>query len=304
MLQQICNEMIPIISEQGNLTALAKQIRVHEKTLSKILHGQDLSYLTALKIKKWLKKSRKQVTFQNIESTLDAFELQKDCQKILASSLPLQVLAKQFGTQEFQIKKVAENRKIGQRALGKVVELIEHYKNGTLEINYDSENIKKLKHVYKLYCEHGTLQAVGNLLGVTRERIRQMLVKGTEQGFFRYQGREYPYIAKEQILAAYKASLNFQRAAKECGVSLPYLKKLLTAYGITQTELRAILHEGRKKSCINEYREISKSLGRNATTTDLQALKKGHNLHNKIIRLWGGIDNFREELEIEKPKKG
>ena len=71
---------------------------MHEKTLSKILHGQDLSYLTALKIKKWLKKSRKQVTFQNIESTLDAFELQKDCQKILASSLPLQVLAKQFGT--------------------------------------------------------------------------------------------------------------------------------------------------------------------------------------------------------------
>ena len=56
--------------------------------------------------------------------------------------------------------------------------------------------VERLKHVHKLYEDLGTL-AAGRVIGVTRERVRQLLVKGSHLGLFEYKPFEYPFVAKE-----------------------------------------------------------------------------------------------------------
>ena len=53
--------------------------------------------------------------------------------------------------------------------------------------------IKRYQNIFQLYKEHGTLEKVGREVGRTRERIRQILVRGNRHGLF-----EYP-IKKELI---------------------------------------------------------------------------------------------------------
>src|SRR5262245_5457313 len=159
----------------------------------------------------------------------------------------------------------------------------------------------RLRSIYDLYRRLGTLEAVGRNVGLTRERVRQLLVSGTKLGFFKYQPREYPYIAKDKLLADYRVSLSLDKVAELNNVPTAYISKLLTAYRVRRNELRAIGKEGRKDRCIEEYRAITSQLSHHPTTTELQSTPKGHSLNARIVRLWGSTDAFRETLNIPAP---
>ncbi|WDT82738.1 MAG: sigma factor-like helix-turn-helix DNA-binding protein (plasmid) [Candidatus Manganitrophus sp.] len=46
--------------------------------------------------------------------------------------------------------------------------------------------VDRLCELYRLYQEKGTLAAVGRTVGLSRERVRQLLVRGTQIGLFEY----------------------------------------------------------------------------------------------------------------------
>ena len=163
---------------------------------------------------------------------------------------------------------------------------------------------KRMMEAHKLYTEKGTLEVAGKHMGITRERVRQLLETGTRHGLFEYKPYNYPFVPKEKILDDYKKFLNLNDVASANNITAGYLHKLLTAYNITEENISPARIERHKLNCIDKYNRIKNKLGHHPTTTELQSTSDGHALHNRIIRLWGSIDTFRELLNIPKPPQG
>ncbi len=171
--------------------------------------------------------------------------------------------------------------------------------------NLDPSRIEFYTNSFRLYLEGGTLEYVAKKLRLTRERIRQILVEGTKLGLFNYTGKDYCYIEKDKIIADYSKYLRLGKVAQVNAITLSYLRRMLTAYKITEKDLGEVRLKSTKDKCIELYRKIETELGRPPTTTDLQKRdgpRKGWRyLSIKIVRIWGSIDAFREELCIPKP---
>ena len=167
----------------------------------------------------------------------------------------------------------------------------------------DATRIKVYNKCFNLYIEGGTLKFVAKKMHLTRERVRQILNKGTKLGLFNYLGRDYNYIDKNKIIDGYYKYLNFGSVAKINGVTTGYLKRMLTAYKITDADLKKIRENSNKNKCIESFRRIEAELGHSPTTTELQRRNGWRYLSMKISRMWGSIDAFREELQIPKPTR-
>lgn len=157
---------------------------------------------------------------------------------------------------------------------------------------------------FEAYKQSGTLAEVGKVVGLTKERVRQLLVKGSKLGLFEYKPREYPFIPRQKLLEDYGVCLSVGRVAKANNISTVYLQKLFTAYSITENELRKIYLSEQKKKCVEAYERIRNQLNHYPTTTELQEKNEWRYLAQKITRLWGSFDSFRDDLGIPKPPKG
>lgn len=60
--------------------------------------------------------------------------------------------------------------------------------------------VERLCELRRLYQEKGTLAAVGRSVGLSRERVRQLLVKGAEIGLFEYTSRASSFPSRKKIL--------------------------------------------------------------------------------------------------------
>lgn len=180
--------------------------------------------------------------------------------------------------------------------------------SSTLKVNRLSVHrpslLERLHEVYNLYKEKGTLEAVGRQIGVTRERVRQLLVQGSKLGLFEYRPYDYPFVPKEKILDDFRRCLSKNEVAKANGITTNYLHELLTAYNITPEDLRSLRINGHKLQCIEQYNHIKNKLGHHPTTTELQKVNSWRYHWMKIDRLYGSFNAFREELNIPKPPQG
>ncbi len=166
--------------------------------------------------------------------------------------------------------------------------------------NFDASRIKFYMSCFHTYQEGGTLEYVAKRMHLTRERIRQILAKGTQLGLFSYTGRDYHYVDKSKIIGDFSKYSSLNAVAKANSISSGYLKRMLTAYKITEKDLDIVRENSEKNKCIEFYRKIEAELGHYPTTTELQNKRGWRYLSMKISRLWGSIDTFREELQIPK----
>ena len=171
-------------------------------------------------------------------------------------------------------------------------------------VNKPSDRVERLQAIYNLYKQVGTLEAVGKQVGVTRERVRQLLTQGDRIGLFEYNPREYPFISKDKIIEDYKKTLSLSRVARLNNISTSYLHELFTAYSITVQDLADYCAEGRRARCIEQYKNLVDKAGHHLTTTELQSTSEGHALHTRINRNWGTINAFREAFNIPTPPQG
>ena len=163
--------------------------------------------------------------------------------------------------------------------------------------------LDRIMQIHRLYKEKGNLAAVGREIGVTRERVRQLMLHGSKLGLFEYNTYKPPVIPKQKLLADYQLHLSLKRVAEVHETSADHICRLFAAYGITQRQLHSlrvtVQREARKKRLIASYRRMKKKLGYYPTATDMAQGSGGrHRLYTKIIRLWGSIHTFRSDLGI------
>ena len=275
---------------------------VYPSTVRKVQEGLPVSRATQRKLGISHDDGRAQPTCES-SRTNPAIAIAKRLREIIKSDIDLVDLASKWGITETSIRKLYESRSVTRAVLKKVEGAL-----GSSEqvdpLATPSVAVDRLRTIHNLYERFGTLDAVGKHLGLTRERVRQLLAKGKKIGLFEYNPRGYPFVSREKILEDYKHAPNVFTVARLNNISTGYLRKLFTAYSITEEELSECSLEGKRAKCIEQYHHLVVKAGHHLTTTELQTTSEGHALHSRIIRLWGTIDAFREAINIPKPPKG
>ena len=303
---ELFDSLRAFIGECGGLCEASVKLNVSTSTLQKMLSGNPMSAATVKKVADYVEKR-----------TLGGDPVQSRI-SLSVSKIPLRDKLRNLINNEMDVLKVASILKVGPTTIHKILNGVRITRSIEKKIKVTLENINsindlgtgnpplisRLQGIYKMYQEEGTLEAVANKIGLTRERVRQLLVKGTKIGIFEYKPFNKPYIPKEKLIDDYTEMLSLQKVAKANQISVNYLKELMTAHSITESDLKSHHKVGRRQKCINLYYRIKENIGHNPTTTELQNTREGHALHAQINRLWGSIDSFRESLNIPKPPQG
>lgn len=158
--------------------------------------------------------------------------------------------------------------------------------------------LERLMEVYSLYEKEKSLRVVGRKLGLSWERVRQLLKKGAAIGLFKYEPPKTPLLSREKILRDYQKFLKMAKVAKLNHVSVNYLSKQIAVLGISDEELRAVRTEGRKLQSIKQYDAFVRKQGVHPTTTELNRSKSTRSLSFNIRRSWGSLEAFRKERNI------
>jgi len=202
------------------------------------------------------------------------------------------------------LRKFLENRSPSKYILKKVEKVQADLckESALVDLLLKSSRGQKLVSIFRLYQKEGSLEKVGKIMGLSRERIRQLLNKGSKLGLFEYKKlnlQTLPQLSREKIVEDYKKTLRLKEVAKINCISLRQLSKSLQILNIYRSELNAIRFEGRRINCVNQYLLLVREIGGHPSTSEMEETSEGLSLFNKIIRLWGSIKDFREELNIE-----
>jgi len=165
---------------------------------------------------------------------------------------------------------------------------------------------ERMRLVKRLYDEYGTLEKVGSLLKLTRERVRQILEKGERYRLFTYElTRDTKFknillkINKEQLTNQVRNTPNKFEICSNLDIDINTLFRLIKFYNI---DIEGYRQDARFKRYLTEYSQMVNTLGYHPSTTVMQHSKEWRKIWAGIDRLWGGIDQFRSEFGIEKPK--
>lgn len=220
----------------------------------------------------------------------------------VGNPIDLPETAYRFGVNPSTLRKILAGGPIS-RFIAKKIGLALEGREVTFPSSRKRSDIERFLEVYHLYQQKGTLAAVGGELGLSRERVRQLLRRGMEAGLFEYKPsnrftREIS-IPKEKILDDYERMLNLKAVAQANKLSLPCLRRLLRFHRITDCDLKQRRIVAKKRFCIERYDAVVRSLGHHPTTTELQQLGSTRSLGDQILILWGSIWAFRMERGIK-----
>lgn len=162
---------------------------------------------------------------------------------------------------------------------------------------------ERLLEVYHLYEARRTLRGVAEALGLSYERVRQLLVKGSEFGLFVYKPYSEGAIPREKILDDYRRLLTLKGVARANRISVSSLHRLFKAHRIADAELKEIWTGAKRAICAGKYDAVVRQLGYHPSTTDLQRIPSARYLSTQIRRLWGSIEVFRSARNIPPPKR-
>lgn len=161
--------------------------------------------------------------------------------------------------------------------------------------------MERLREIHRLYQEKRSLRAVGRTMGLSREWVRKLLVKGAEIGLFEYASGRPSFPSREKILDDYRKYLRLDAVAEANRISTTSLRRLHCRYRITRQELATIRSDRLRKDCIDIYLSLVQQIGHHPTTTELRRLKLGRSLHWQIRKRWGSIEVFRSALNVPSP---
>jgi len=163
-------------------------------------------------------------------------------------------------------------------------------------------NKDRLTHAKELYDQHGTLEAVGKEMGCTKERVRQLLAKGVQRGFFEHEPRGakslrdlLDSISKESLLRSIKKNIKAELICKNLNISQAQLFKLLDHYEIHLGEYQKL---ERMNRYLKRYQEMVENLGYHPVTTVMQTRSEWRSVWAGIRRHWGSMERFRSRIVV------
>jgi len=166
------------------------------------------------------------------------------------------------------------------------------------------------KTVFQLYKKYGTLEKVGREVGLTRERIRQILVIGNKYGLFEYPIKKdlisYPFLVKyyknkEELLNELSDCLKKDEMLKTLNIDKTNFNRLLEHFNLN---IRDVQIYSKKKKLKIQYDEYVEKIGYHPRTTEMRKNKEPRNIWAKITRYWGSMANFRQEFGYPFIKQG
>ena len=224
----------------------------------------------------------------------------KKIRKMIQNDTDLLKVSISFGVNPTPLRKIMGGKPVSKYCMKKLYVQLNNQKDPNL-VFVNSPKVLKLLTIYRLYKEHGSLDKVGKRLGLSRERIRQLLNKGAKLGLFDYQKmkqKPLPDISKERLLEDYHNFLRLSEVAKHNDISSDQLTKLLQFHQITKKTLNAIKIKRQKEKCVEQYYKIVEQIGRHPSTAELQRTSRGNYISDKIIRFWESIHIFRQKFNI------
>lgn len=182
------------------------------------------------------------------------------------------------------------------------------YKYTKNAVKHEKE-ISRLKEIKKVHEKCLTLQKTGDELGITRERVRQLLKKGEQLGLYAYLN---PRERKEKrlreltkkynkniLLNVIKDTYGSNKICKKLDLKKHELKYLLNYYDVDCSEYYKLMS---MKKYMREYSQIVENLGHHPSTTEMNRRKDWRSVWAGIDRYWGDMETFRRDYGIGKPK--
>jgi len=108
------------------------------------------------------------------------------------------------------------------------------------------DSLAHCRQAYELYKSHGTLEAVGRRLNLSRERVRQLINRGVAYGVipaephYTQASRPFPFSSREEFLAAYRKTPSMCRLVQNLHISKQKLKRFCRAHAILRQDLESI----------------------------------------------------------------
>ena len=225
-------------------------------------------------------------------------EIYSRLREMIGNEIDLLNTACRFGVAASTLRKIREGGPISRFIVNKIGRASEGGKHNA-SASKKKSTIERLLFVYYLYQRKGSLKAVGEEIGISRERVRQLLRKGMEVGLFKYKPSDRApakiSVSKEKILDDYERLLTLKAVAHENDIPPHRLHQLLKFHQITGRDFEKRRSAARKRFCLERYDAAVDSLGHHPTTTELQQFSATRYLYMQIRKLWGSIDAFRKE---------
>lgn len=163
----------------------------------------------------------------------------------------------------------------------------------------------KLLLIKQLYDNYGSLQKVADDLNITRERVRQLLLKGDYYKLYDYTptrqrkfSRIKDKISLEVLIGILKNETNRFKICDILSISMKDLYKLISLYGIDFEDYR---QDFRQRKFLMRYSNIVDKLGHHPSTTEMNNRPDWRSTWMGIDRIWGSIEGFRRQFGIERP---
>ena len=173
-----------------------------------------------------------------------------------------------------------------------------------------NDKIDFSKTIFQLYKEYGTLEKVGREVGLTRERIRQILERGNRYGLFEYPIKKelisYPFLIKyfankEELLNELSDCSKKDEMLQTLTTDILNFNRILSHFNLNLKDIQVY---SKKKKLKIQYDEYIEKIGHHPTTTEMNEDKKIRNIWIKITRYWGSMANFRQEFGYPFIKQG
>lgn len=209
-----------------------------------------------------------------------------------ATGIPIgnlrQILIREFGMGLFELRKKLGIRKscLKRRALDK--------------------KAFRFQQVKEAYDRLGTLEKAGKELGLTRQRISQILSKGKKLGLFSYERKARNLrilkreLSREILIKDIESLFSKTKICLKYNINHKKLGSLLRYFNIDLKEYQRATRAGKY---MRLYSKIVDDLGRHPTTTELNTRPDWNKVWKGIGRHWGNFDNFRKEFGIPKPER-
>ena len=170
-------------------------------------------------------------------------------------------------------------------------------------------NQQNAQPVLKLYCQLGSYAKVGKKVGLSRERVRQILRKGEENSWFHFKKVPEPYrikrknlldqVPKHKIIEILSCLGRRTHTTQALGIKNRDFDWLCSYYGI---DWRSYYIAFRKNEIIHRIKTYRHSDGSIPSSYQLQRFPGGKSLYHQILSCFKSYDAFNQYLS-EKPRE-